>query len=593
MSTQAAAPTTSTVLGEWLALLDREGVSARNRDAHRMGVERFAEYLRPRGPEEAAASDVRGFLAYLGELGVSEQSQSVYRLILDKWVMFAMRERQRSEAASAAAEALSCEPIGLPADEPLTEAQAESTWPFAMPRPAAPVPAGTFATAFEAQPGAAAPVAPLTIDFAAAPGSAVVSASAPVSAVAFAPVSVSSVVAEPELEPEPAPIVSVAFDDEPASTTMVFDAPVAVAFDHPVAVATEPPVAPAPEAPSAFGGFAFGEAPAAPTSAPAASAFAGFGSSSFGSFGAPPAQPEDSETTFMSPDPAEDADKTPARPFAAASADPPALVTPPPAASTRPVRDATTGDHVMGGDVASIPLGGSHAAKPVSKSAPTPVPADTAFEAKQKLQGWGMRTNGTERNDLDLTQIRNLAATGALGAMTLIRKPGGEWMKAGDYQPLRSVFQQGKLDASFGGPRPPMRPDPLAHPALMAWLGAGLGAAVGAVAWWVVAVCAGSEILPLALLVAALSGGVSAWLGRGESWTAIGASAVATLGAMVVGRAAVYQTMKSGVISASSQGVDPLAFLAQSATGHALTWWGIAVALAAVLGGVGVGLRKR
>ena len=134
----------------------------------------------------------------------------------------------------------------------------------------------------------------------------------------------------------------------------------------------------------------------------------------------------------------------------------------------------------------------------------------------------------------------------------------------------------------------------LAHPAAMAWLGALLGAGAGAGAWWLVAVIAGSEILPMAVLVGILSGSVSAWMARGESLSSIGASAVATLGAMIVGRIAVFQTLSSGVMGdPSATKVDPLVFLSMSASGSSLAWWGIATLVAAAAGGVGLLLRKK
>ena len=625
MATQAAAPQTGTnVLGEWLALLDKEGVTARNRDAHRMGVERFAEYMKPRLAEEATASDVRGFLGYLGELGVSEQSQGVYRQILDRWVAYAMRARRQNATAEAAVNALTGmleaespveaeaeaepeieieveidppapEPIvevfvaperepeadatmvfeageampltampvtPMPHDEPITEAQADSTWPFAHARPAAPAGSATLAAAFDRASAGEGPIAAVTIDFASdAPGAA--------SDDTFL-LTPAAFVAEPACEPFAAPQQS----EIPAT-------PETNEMPAPSDGFTFGPSEPAPAAPpsSAFGGFSFQS-----TDEPPASLFA---------TPTPAATFGDSESTFASPDPAADPDATPARPI------PAAVPLGFPAQRAVPQRDAATGDHVMGDAGPSIALGGAtpalrKAAEDTARAA-AHAASMPATELKAKVQGWGLRANGSERNDLDLTQIRNLVATGAITPQTLIRRPGGEWMRAGEYHPLRSVFQQAYLDASQGGPRPTTRPvDPLAHPAAMAWLGAVLGAVAGAGAWWLVAVIAGAEVLPMALLVAVLSGGLAAWLGRGESFTGIGASAVATLGAMIVGRAAVYQTLKSGVIGGPNAGpADPFVFLAASATASSITWWGIAIVVAAAVGGVTALMRKR
>ena len=43
---------------------------------------RSAEYMKPRVTSSATPVDLRSFLAYLGELGVSQQSQGVYNAVL-------------------------------------------------------------------------------------------------------------------------------------------------------------------------------------------------------------------------------------------------------------------------------------------------------------------------------------------------------------------------------------------------------------------------------------------------------------------------------------------------------------------------------
>lgn len=644
-ATRAGSATTttqaSTLVGEWLALLDRQGVSARNRDAHRMGVERLAEYLGARSVDDATATDLRGFIAYLGELGVSEQSRGVYRQILEKWLQFANEERRRVQVAEAAAAALTgaepfvmpepaaasapapvsvpvSEPIAIPAavveaepdedctvvfdvggdpvgapstEDHVSEEQAESTWPFATPKPPGHPSMQGLAAAFDGATPAHPPVAPVTIDFAPdssddtyviemeteAPAAPAFTMPGPLPTTSsFAVAESSPFTAEPA---PPSPFGATSFDADAATS---FAAPAASSFtaeEAPPAAVVEFPAPGVPAAlPPPMPDFGF-QAPQAPAQG------TGFSFESPSGFGS------GSVTQVSGP---ESADATPVRPLQPAQ--PMAM----PSASRReaPVRNEA-GEHVMGEGVTSIPFAGAAigVGAPAKKAAePAKGGASAGIaELKGKVQAWGLRQNGTERNDLDLSQIRNMAATGALTPSSIIRKPGGEWMKAGEYQPLRSVFQHAKLMASgqVQPEAPPVR-GPLAHPVAMAWLGAIIGAAAGAGAWWFAAVVAGAEVLPMALVVGVLSGALASWLGRGESYTALGASAVATIGAMCVGRTAVYQTLKSGVIgSGGTESSDPLAFLALSATGASLTWWGIAVALAIAVGGVGLFLRRR
>ena len=83
-------------VAEWLAALESEGMSQKNREAHRMAVARLVEFMAPRDVSDAAAGDVRAFLAYLGQLGVSPHSQGVYRTILLKWLGHVAQARARA-----------------------------------------------------------------------------------------------------------------------------------------------------------------------------------------------------------------------------------------------------------------------------------------------------------------------------------------------------------------------------------------------------------------------------------------------------------------------------------------------------------------
>lgn len=582
MVTQASASTGS--VAEWLAALESEGMSPKNREAHRMAVARLVEFMAPRDVTDAGPNDVRAFLAYLGQLGVSPHSQGVYRTILLKWLGHVAQARAR------AAEDLltsTVPPRGAPvAKEVLVEQQdpgdtaviatvepegdagapfeADSTWPLFAPvrRLAEPSPQG-MAAAFDGAVSGRPAVAAVTIDFSApvAVDEAMLVMDDQPEAIVAAPVaSEPALVAPgpppPTVEPEP-PSASTGgwtpFMAEPAPSAFA-EAP-APSFGEPAAAPSfaayesSDPFASPPGATTPEGS---GEGPSAREPA---SAFAFAAPLPEAAFGAP--------ITAFAGAPA-GADATPARPLAAVS----------PVVS----RTASTTEMEMesGPSIAlAVRSAPAVAREPERKPA-----AASPSAAREKLPGWSVRKDGHERHDLDLAQLRNMATTGALQPGTQIRKPGGEWMRAGEYQPLRSVFQQARDHAQVPAEAQRAARGPVAHPNARAVMGAIVGATLGCAAWWLAAVLMGGEELSgLALLIGALTGVGAGLFSRGECDRAPLIGALVTFVSMVAARAAVYETLVSGAIG--SPALDVAGFAMRGVSPIALSCWAAGIGLAA------------
>jgi hypothetical protein len=201
------------------------------------------------------------------------------------------------------------------------------------------------------------------------------------------------------------------------------------------------------------------------------------------------------------------------------------------------------------------------------------------------LEGWCLRTGHGERRDLSLAEIRNMALAGTITARTMVKRPGGDWMAAGQFAPLRAVF------ASLAdNPRPASREREASHrdplpPFLaltLAWGGALGGCIIAALGWWLGAIVAGQELAPLAALGGLFGGFAASWLSRLEGRPTAVAGAVAGALSVIAGRYLVFETLRSGVVTFA--GVERpatlIAFVQQGLTAS----FGISLAASILLG---------
>lgn len=192
---------------------------------------------------------------------------------------------------------------------------------------------------------------------------------------------------------------------------------------------------------------------------------------------------------------------------------------------------------------------------------------------EEGLQGWGVRQGRVERKDLSLSEIRNMAMSGAITARTMVRRPGGDWMQAGEFFPLRSALiaaAEAARSGTVSRRRGDEQPAPVSRGmrTLLAWLGALGGAALASLGWWLGAVVAGRELAPLAALGGLLGGFAASWLSRSEGKVAGIPGAAAGLMTVVLGRYLVFATLSTGAIAFEGAHGPPgfIAFVSQGLT---------------------------
>ncbi len=618
------------LLEEWAQALRAEGMSARNCAAHRVGVDRLAEFMGERGVETATAADVKAFLAYLGQLGVSPQSQGVYGAVLGRWVEHVARASRAAAAAPEASpaaedvldiaiEPVEFEPVEAPFDaDALSADQADATWPLTAFPPPAPPSMGVTSASFDFE----ARVAEVSPDVEMEPAPASVPPPSPPELV-VPPPPTDDRDAIPALVPEPStwsaddPFeANAGFTIEPAFDEPAPEAPVSITPDAPTPSTVGAPApstfdAPAPStfdapAPTAFGAPApstFGAAASSTFDAPAPSAF---GAPAPSTFGAPAPSMFSSEAPGFSsgaPTFAPASEPAPASSFATgfaplmppegtaspASALAPAPATPAASAPATTPRGGGPDESIQIANVQSIALGGAVAATAAASKAESAARAKAAateaIAAKEARHAWRVRLPTGERGDLGLAQIRDMVATGVIASNTQVFRPGVGWLAAGEFAPLRQIFENAKsargTTISAADEAQFREVHPLATTVL------GLVAAVfgSAACWWVLSVLADQSWRPAALLCGAAAGASIACLspaGRtGPWWSGV---AAAGLG-MVLGRAAVQATVTTGVVGgASTAGASgALAAVSQAAQLGSLAWSAGGMALAAAI----------
>jgi len=585
MTTPAlTSPSSTTVLGAFLDRLAADGATEKNRRAHASAVQRLGEFLRPRLIEQATSNDLRAFLSYLGQLGVSEQSRGIYSSVLERWIAFC--------AARA--------PLAMPIDivvEPEADADdtaiviiceddtppmpVDVTGPFghASTAPAIETPAPTYSTRLDAAIAAAPPAAPtMTMAW-------------PAPAPSQAP---PTAFAAPEQAPAP-PNVFAAPAQAPASPS---------AFAAPVP-AEMPMVEPDAEATWCMDAVTntFGDAPIqsgppadghwnAPLSTIATSAPSSDGFHEPMSFGVP-------------------APAAPATPADRASVDGEALAPPdvfgaPPAMPAKTgmgVREIEMGRLGIAGNEEVIPLAAAAPAKVAARSAeqhdamdasaaPKARRAPAAQQHDEASPQWTARLAGGDKQ-LDMTALRNMVLRGQVGPKTAIRRDGGEWMRAGDYGPLKGSFNS----ATQGIERveAPVKPTgPIRFAFARAILGAVMGMLLACITWWITTVIVGHEVHWSVAVAAPLVGVLTCWTCRSATPSCVPLSGVATFFGMIAGRLCVHETLAAGLTRTDPTTVpDATAFLVTGlSSGYAISALG-AVGLACAVAAMGYLHRSR
>jgi hypothetical protein len=548
MSTPAlTSPSTTThVLGSFLERLGADGASEKNRRAHECAVQRLGEFLRPRPVEHATSGDLRAFLSYLGELGVSKQSQEVYRSVLDRWIAFC------ATMAPALAPMEVPEPIDVVAepmahvqdmasvvaqDDAITPVQVESTWPFGGAASSAgrATRAGGFAASFDAAIASAPPSAqPAPTAWPAPPP---------------APASM-----EPAVEPPP-PM------SDPEATWCV--EPASDAFGS---AASQP--GPPAEAPWN-----------APLATLAPSVRSADGTHEPMSFGVPAAAPEREALA-------------PAAAFGAS----PAM----PATTTMGVREIEMGRLGIMGSEEVIPIAAAPAKKPArdvdqhdafsgerldASPGPRTRRAPAAKPREEASPQWTARLSGGDKQ-IEMTALRNMVLRGEVGPKTAIRRDGGEWMRAGDYAPLKGSFTavaQGTERVEL-----PVRPSgPIRFAVARAFVGASLGMVIACMVGWMTAVILGHEVNWSMAVAAPLVGLVTCATCRSASGWCVPLAGVASLVGMFAGRICVHETLAAGLTRVDPSAVPDIGtFLVSGITGGAALSWMGAVGLACAVAGI-------
>ena len=556
MAVQAMGTTTASreMLAGFVATLQAEGMSPRHREAHRCAVDRLAEYMRPRGAADATSGDVRGFLAYLGELGVSQQSQGVYRDVLSRWLDYltaigAQTGLDHAIEASSEAEVTSVAPddeaaivTGVMRLDEASNPDHEQTWPLLR---GAQAPGQAPGRAPDREGSVAAIPEPRFS--------------------AFEPLTVPAMATSAFAEVEPGGWVAPA--DAPATTGLHdieedwLAGPVAsatVSTANPALSAFAPPPLPAQQ-------FALTEA-----------GHAGLAEDPFAAPAAPFEPPAAAVRRHVL-----------ARPL------PPDLPSMPPIGGARP--KAVPGGFDPG--IPSVPLASapdyrdgdvtSQGNAPVRETDAQRSQARAAATRRLALDdtspAWGLKHRGVERSDLGLAAIRDMALGGKVGPEAMIRRPGGEWMRAGHFAPLKAIFHdQAEMLTATNRTQAASAPGRLAT-GVRAWAGAGVGALAGGFAWWLVTILAGSEVSPVALPCGVLAGASVAMLGGGRapSRTRTVAACVGTAAGVLLGRYLVYVTIVSGINAVHAADVSGLGGFLVSSLGSSAGLW--------TLGGIGLG----
>ena len=79
-------PSSAAYRVSFLNRLRAEGTTEGDLASYRKGLERLAEHLDPRAPEEVTPDDARTLIEHLRDRGVTENSLSAYRHVIDCWM---------------------------------------------------------------------------------------------------------------------------------------------------------------------------------------------------------------------------------------------------------------------------------------------------------------------------------------------------------------------------------------------------------------------------------------------------------------------------------------------------------------------------
>jgi hypothetical protein len=174
---------------------------------------------------------------------------------------------------------------------------------------------------------------------------------------------------------------------------------------------------------------------------------------------------------------------------------------------------------------------------------------------------WGLKKGAFTREDLDLGAIRGMVRAGDVTADDLIRRPGGEWMRAGDFGPLRASFQPEAPTATMRAARVEPRPggarrsggSPLR-------LGAAVlaGSFLAGVAWWLVALTADAEV-PFVAAAGGIATGLLARRVVGSGPRAAIGGALGSPLSVLWGKYLIVKMVQSGVASGGLAGATSLA----------------------------------
>jgi hypothetical protein len=484
--------TNTDLLESFAAALREAGESGANVEAHLRGVARFCDFLDARSGEDATHDDVAAFVEHVKGRGISEKSVGAYRKILSRWLDHVASLRMATTHVIDGFQPIPDEELARPAPqsyfEPIDSPRSLVDEEFVTPPPVD-----------GAQPLAASASLPEATPL----GEEVVYPGLEHAAEIVSDFDAPGLGSEPGAEP-----VEVA-NNAPA---MDFGMPAIEAWSQP-----------APEGWSAPNG---GASPAADET------------------GAPPAM-KIVRTAPLPPAPA----VNPLGEFAFAA--PPSMAIG--AVATIPLAapgdlevvalgdDSTLAREARAAD-AALPLARTDT-DPRARDAGTSSPKRAPAQPPAALVGWGLRRGGITREGLDLTSIRDMARSGEIAEVDYIRRPGADWMRAGEYAPLRAFFSRSAGPvAAAATSAPSARGAPV-----LAWLGAVGGAFLAGLLWWATALAIGSEVPPLAMVGGLLSAGLSRLPRAQVSGSVMAMAALSSPLTLLWGKYLVFQTLQSGV----------------------------------------------
>lgn len=163
-------------------------------------------------------------------------------------------------------------------------------------------------------------------------------------------------------------------------------------------------------------------------------------------------------------------------------------------------------------------------------------------------QGWSLESRGEKLHGLDLADIRDRVRRGEVRMDDRVRKPGGEWMSVAEHAPLRALLDEVRT----GRPRR-AQPRTTSFPRLGSVLG-GVGAIFACgTAWWLMALIAGWDAAPMALLAGIVGASATRRAAGGPvpGWTS-GVAALAPAATLGWAKYLLAQTKAAGVETAAS-----------------------------------------